>query len=110
MKSATLDIMPPNLRRSLSKFGADISLARRKRGLTARMMAERIGVALATYRRVEKGDATVSMAVYAMALYVLGFGSAFSDVIDARSDEQGLLFDAERVPKRIRPAKNPKAL
>jgi transcriptional regulator with XRE-family HTH domain len=106
MKSATLDIMPPNLRRSLSKFGADISLARRKRGLTARMMAERTGVALATYRRVEKGDATVSMA----ALYVLGFGSAFSDVIDARSDEQGLLFDAERVPKRIRPAKNPQAL
>ena len=33
------------------------------------------------------------MGAYAMALFVLGFGEAFGDFIDARRDEEGLLLD-----------------
>jgi DNA-binding XRE family transcriptional regulator len=36
------------------------------------MMAERVGVSKGTYLRVEKGDPTVSLGAYAMALFVLG--------------------------------------
>jgi len=43
-----------------------------------------------------------------MALFVLGFGEAFRDLIDARSDEDGLLLDEERLPKRVRIKKLPK--
>ena len=66
------------------------------------MMAERIGVANSTYTRVEKGDPTVSMGTYAMALFVLGFGEAFGDLVDARRDDEGLILDEERLPKRVR--------
>ncbi len=45
--------------------------------------------------------------VYAMALFVLGFGDTFADLVDASRDEQGLLLDAERVPKRVRARKVP---
>lgn len=110
MRSSVQDVLPSKVRRSLRKFGADIGLARRKRHLTVAMMSERLGVAKSTYLRVEKGDPTVTMGVYAMTLFVLGFGDAFGDLVDASGDEQGLLLDAERVPKRVHPKREPTAL
>jgi transcriptional regulator with XRE-family HTH domain len=85
-------------------------MARRKRHLTTAMMSERLGVAKSTYVRVEKGDPTVSMGAYAMALFVLGFGDPFAELVDASRDEQGLLLDAQRVPKRVRSRKEPSSL
>jgi DNA-binding XRE family transcriptional regulator len=110
MRSSVYDVLPPRVRRSLTKFGADLALARRKRQLTAAMMSERLGVAKSTYVRVEKGDPTVSMGVYAMALFVLGFGDAFGDLVAASRDEQGLLLDEQRVPKRVHPKTEPTSL
>ena len=78
--------------------------------MTTQMMAERLGVSKSTYGRVEKGDPTVSMGVYAMALFVLGFGEALGDLVDPGRDTQGLLLDAERLPKRVRPKKHPQPL
>ena len=109
MRSSAHDVLPPKVRRSLAKFGADLALARRKRHLTTAMMSERLGIAKSTYVRVEKGDATVSMGIYAMALFVLGFGDALGRLVDAGDDEQGLLLDRERVPKRIHPKRSPVA-
>ncbi len=102
---STAESLPSKLRRSLVKLGTDIAAARRKRGLTVMMMAERVGVAKSTYLKVEKGDPSVSMAAYAMALFVLGFGDALGDIVDPRRDDVGLLLDAERLPKRVRPKK-----
>ena len=102
MRLAVLDTLPPKVRRSLTKFGADIARARKKRRLTGAMMAERLGVARTTYLRLEAGDATVSMGVYAMALFVLGFSDALGELVDPRRDDQGLLLDAERLPQRVR--------
>ena len=110
MRSAFHDILPPGVRRSLSKLGQDISNARRKRRLTIAMMAERTGVAPNTYRRVEQGDASVALGAYAMALFALGFGGALGDLIDARRDEIGLQLDEERLPKRVRVKKTPTGL
>lgn len=72
MKSAITDILPPKVRRSLVKLGADIATARKKRNLTVVMVAERLAVAKSTYLRVEKGDPTVSMGVYAMGAVRFG--------------------------------------
>jgi transcriptional regulator with XRE-family HTH domain len=102
MRSNVLDTLPARVRRSLAKFGADLARARKRRHLTTAMLAERVGVAKSTYLRVEKGDPTVSLAVYAMALFVLGFGEPFAELVDARRDDRGLLLEAERLPKRVR--------
>jgi DNA-binding XRE family transcriptional regulator len=110
MRSAVLDVMPRALRRSLAKLGGDIALARRRRRLTTRMMSERLAVSRSTYGRVEKGDPTVSLGIYAMAIFVLGFGDAFSELIDSSKDRQGLLLDAERLPRRVRAKKEPRPL
>lgn len=110
MKSTVTDTLPPRVRRGLSKFGFDLGIARKKRHLTIAMMAERMGVSTSTYRRAEQGDPTVTLGVYAMALFVLGFGDALTDIIDPGRDDQGLLLDLERLPKRVRPKKAIKSL
>jgi transcriptional regulator with XRE-family HTH domain len=102
MRSTVLDVLPPRVKRSLAKLGADLATARRKRNLTVQAMTERMGVSKSTYLRVEKGDSSVTLAVYAMALYVLGFGDRFGDLADASHDDTGLMLDEERLPKRVR--------
>jgi DNA-binding XRE family transcriptional regulator len=74
------------------------------------MMAERVGVSKSTYLRVEKGDPTVSMGVYAMVIFVLGLGTPFEELVAPRRDEEGLLLDVERLPKRVRVKKEPSPL
>jgi hypothetical protein len=110
MRSSALDSVPPAVHRSLAKLGADISIARRKRNLTTMMMAERIGTAKSTYLKVQRGDPAVSIGIYAMALFALGLGGAMGDIVDPGRDEVGLLLDNERLPKRVRPKKIPRAL
>jgi DNA-binding XRE family transcriptional regulator len=107
MRSSVLDVLPTKVRRSLAKFGGDIAIARRKRNLSVMMMSERLGVAKSTYFRVEKGDPTVSVGAYAMALFTLGFGDVLGDIVDPRRDDQGLLLDAQRLPKRVRTKREP---
>jgi transcriptional regulator with XRE-family HTH domain len=102
MRSSVHDVLPASVRRSLAKFGADLRIARRRRHLTVAMMAERLGVAKSTYLRAERGDPTVSLGVYAMALFVLGLGDALGVLVDSSRDERGLLLDEERLPKRVR--------
>src|SRR3974390_509261 len=110
MRSAIHDVLPTGLRRSVAKFGHCVALARRKRRLTVAMMTERTGLAKGTYLRIEKGDPAVSMGAYAMVLFFLGLGEAFRHLVDARHDEEGLLSDEERLPKRVRVKKAPTPL
>lgn len=110
MRSKIHDVLPPRVRRSLLKVGRDLSVARKKRNLTVAMMAERLGVAKATYLRIEKGDPSVSMGAYAMTFFVLGFTDALTDLVDPGADDQGLLLDLDRLPKRVRVKKEPKPL
>ena len=110
MKSRLHDLLPPQVRRALAKFGRDIAVARRKRRLTMAMMVERLGVTKVTYIRVERGDPTVGMGIYAMVLFVLGLGTPFAELVDARSDDQALLLEDERLPIRVRTKKNPTEL
>ncbi|MEY4813623.1 MAG: hypothetical protein RLZZ162_696 [Verrucomicrobiota bacterium] len=107
MRSSLHDLLPPPTRRALAKLGQDVANARKKRRFTLAMMAERMGVAPNTYRRVEQGDPTVALGAYAMALFVLGFGSALGDLIDAKRDEVGLQLDEARLPQRVHVKKSP---
>ena len=102
MRSNVSDVLPSAVKRSLTEFGGDLAIARRKRGLTVLSVAQRMGVAKNTYIRAEKGDSKVGIGVYAMALFVLGFGSPLGTLIDVSRDDTGLLLDIERLPKRVR--------
>jgi len=107
MKSAVGNVLPSRVLRSLQKLGGDVATARRKRAFTVAMMAERTAVSRTTYLKVEKGDPSVSLGVYAMVLFVLGFEEVLGRVADPQSDQTGLVLDVERLPRRVRVRKKP---
>ncbi len=50
----------------------------------------------------ERGDAGVSMGIYATVLFVLGMADRVGDLADPRTDALGLALEDERLPKRVR--------
>lgn len=56
----------------LQRFGERLRLARRRRRLTAKQVAERAGMAPMTLRSLERGGAGVTMGAYLAVMQVLG--------------------------------------
>ena len=100
--SRSQQALPLGVRRALVKLGLDISAARRRRRLSVALMAERAFISRNTVTRIEKGDAGVSMGIYASVLFVLGMADRLGEVADATDDPVGLRLEEERLPRRIR--------
>ena len=55
----------------LSSMGRQIKLARLRRNLSVELVAERADISRATLWKVEKGDKTVAIGIYAAVLHAL---------------------------------------
>ena len=105
MRSSVYDVLPPKVRRSLKKFGSDLALARRKRGIATADMAERLFVSRDTLWRMERGDPTVSIGTLATAAFVLQLHERLANLAAPATDALALSLDERRLPKRIRRAR-----
>jgi transcriptional regulator with XRE-family HTH domain len=94
--------LPSALQRAFAKLGQDLSAARRRRRLTMALAAERALISRATLSRVERGDPSVSMGIYATVLHIYGLGDRVGELADLGSDEIGRALELERLPKRVR--------
>lgn len=65
-------------------------------------MAERAFVGRNTITRLEKGDAGVSIGIYATVLFVLGMTDRLLTLADISVDEVGQSLDEQRLPSRVR--------
>jgi transcriptional regulator with XRE-family HTH domain len=101
MKSNAIDTLPRAARNALAKLGEDIAVARRKRRISTVSMAERAFISRNTLYKVERGDPTVSIGIYATVLGLLGLAEQLGDVADRREDTLGLDMDEEYLPKNI---------
>lgn len=82
-------------------MGANLKTARKKRRISIADFGDRIGVSKNTVISLEKGEAGVSIGTLAMACLVLGEIERIETLLDAGSDETGLLLDGRTLPKRI---------
>jgi len=94
--------LPLAARRALKKLGADISVARRRRGINVALLSERAFINRKSLARVERGDAGVSMGIYASVLFALGLVDRLGDLADVAHDPLGRTLAEEQLPKRIR--------
>lgn len=62
----------PAVSKLLSEFGGRLKLARLRRKLTAKQVAERSGMSLTTLRSLESGGAGVTIGAYLSVMQVLG--------------------------------------
>lgn len=103
MKTPANDTLPRAACQALAKLGEDITIARKKRHISTVSMAERAFISRGTLYKVEKGDPSVSMGIYATVLAILGLVEGIGDAADRRGDTLGLDIDEDRLPKKIQP-------
>ncbi len=101
MKSKATTSVPLPVRSLLKKLGEDISDARKRRRISTATMAERVRISRPTLLRLERGDAKVSLGIFATVLFVLGLHNRLADLADAAHDRMGLDLQSETLPKRI---------
>ncbi len=100
MKKTSAIPIPVN--KALKKLGADLKEARIKRRLTMALVEERAGITHITLTKVEKGDAGVSMGIYAKVMFVLGLIDNIYNLAEPDNDTVGKVYDKENLPKRVR--------
>lgn len=95
----------PVLEDILEAIGENIKLARLRRKISTTMLAERAGISRVTLRKVENGEGSVTMAIYANVLFCLGLEKdllllAGEDPLGRRLQDAELTHTKNRVPKR----------
>jgi DNA-binding XRE family transcriptional regulator len=101
-KARTSSPLPLPVRRALAKLGSDLRDARRRRRIPTAILAERAQISRATLVKVEKGDPSVSLGIYATVLFSLGLIERLAALGEASADTIGLRLEDERLPQRIR--------
>lgn len=105
-RSAALDAMPAAVLAHLRQLGEHLAVARKRRREPLKSWALRIGVSEPTLMRMEKGDPSVSMGVYATALWLIGRSQAMVELA-APEHDQGALEAAVRAAQARSVRKRP---
>ena len=105
MKKAEYNILP-GTEEILKTMGGQIKLARLRRSLSTELVAERAGISRASLWKVEKGDPSVAMGIYAAVLHALNdLDRDF--LLVAKDDEMGRqLQDLNLIVKKHAPRRN----
>ncbi|MDM8564993.1 helix-turn-helix transcriptional regulator [Candidatus Halobeggiatoa sp. HSG11] len=94
-------IIFPRQQNILKNLGENIKLARKRRTLTQQQISERTGLSRVTIRKIETGDAGVSIGHYLVVLSVLNLANDLTLV--AKDDEFGRrLQDAKLLAGRTK--------
>jgi len=95
-------VILPKTQKVLSELGENIRLARLRRKLSTKQIAERADVGRSTLVSIEKGSPSVSIGAYLQVLQVLGLEKDL--LLVAKDDELGRkLQDANIIPKERAP-------
>src|SRR5260363_332781 len=92
-RSNAADMLPPPVERALITLGEHLYIARKRRKQTLSSFADRMQVSVPTLRKMERGDPTVSISVYAMALWLIGRVQFLAEIANPVSDEMALLLE-----------------
>ena len=99
MAKRTSDLLPASTA-LVAAFGDRLRIARLRRALTAKQVAERAGMALMTLRSVEHGSSGVTIGSYVAVMQVLGLQADIAHL--AANDALGHELSDSRLPQRSR--------
>ncbi|MDR5776981.1 MULTISPECIES: helix-turn-helix transcriptional regulator [unclassified Caballeronia] len=86
-------MLPAPVERALIILGEHLRVARKRRHDSQAAFAERMQVSVPTLQKMEKGDPTVSMGVYASALWLIGRVQFLGTIADPSTDETALMLE-----------------
>lgn len=94
--------LPPEASEELKQLASHLTVARRRRRMTLRGLAERTGVSIATLSRLERGDPTVAVGTVLQVLSVLGLAQGLSRVIAPENDIEQTLQEVRELRRTKR--------
>lgn len=97
--SLALSSLPPEVLASLAALGERLALARLRRRESQKEWAARLGVSVPTLIRMERGDPSVRMGVYATALWLAGMSAELAELADPAKDRQALEADVRKASR-----------
>lgn len=97
-KDSKAIMLPSKVRNNLITVGSQIKMARKRRKLSLTAVAERAQCSQLTLIRIEKGEPTVSIGIYARVLYALGLDNDLTLI--AKADPAGNAIVNNAVMKR----------
>ena len=100
--SSANDQLPASAAKALKDLGENLALARQRRKESLRAWASRMAVSVPTLIRMEKGDASVGLGVYASSLWLMWRHAALPEVAAPALDLNALEQDIEAVRQRGR--------
>ena len=95
--------LPSAAESALRKLGGDLATARKRRSQSLKDWAARLQVSIPTLMRLEKGDPTVSMGVWATALWMVNRQDALAQAADPKEDLAALESEVRRAQQRHQP-------
>ena len=98
--AGSLTALPPVVSEALRKLGENLALARVRRKESQRVWASRLGVSIPTLIRMEQGEPSVAMGVYATALWMIGRTAALPALAEPKEDQGALELDVRRALER----------
>lgn len=105
-RSSAIDTLPTSVQEHLRRLGENLAIARKRRREPIKAWAQRIGVSEPTLARMEKGDPSVAMGVYATALWLMGRDTALPELA-APEHDMGALEQAVRAAQTRAVRKRP---
>lgn len=66
------------------------------------LVADRAFTSRATLQRIERGDPSVGMGIFASVLNALGLLDGLAGLADAANDPMGRTLEEQSLPKRVR--------
>ena len=110
MSRSTPSILP-RLARLITGVGENVKKARLRRAYSSEVVAQRAGITRKTLYRVERGDPSVALGIYARVLQALrlenDLGSIAADDVLGRKLQDANLKPKRRAPKQSKPTNRP---
>jgi transcriptional regulator with XRE-family HTH domain len=101
-RNALTNSPPHSVEQALLRLGANLRVARIRRGLTIRQVAEKIGTGVRAVSDAEKGKPSTSISVYLALLWLFGLMADFELLADPGRDAEGLSLALRREGTRAR--------
>lgn len=98
--SAATKTMPANALDAVKAMGEHLRIARERRRESLRAWAARMNISVPTLRRMESGDPTVGMGVYATALWLCGQEGRLGGIMAPETDSMAQEMDIVRASRR----------
>ncbi len=101
-KNPLLTTPPYAVEQTLKQLGTNLRMARVRRNLTIKEVAEKIGTGPRAVSDAEKGKPSTAIAIYMALLWTFDLINQMNDVADPAKDKEGQTLGLSRERSRVR--------